>query len=128
MGSVRKVVGSSSSGVSSDLSDPDSDGGHDDDRNECIPAQEANNDIESRKNTQAFIKKHGNMRKKENIMVEISTQTKEIMLQKSESGLQSELEEWEIRYKSLQEKNRLLLEEKCELEEAENDSRLQAQR
>ena len=67
-------------------------------------------------------------RKKENIMVEISTQTKEIMLQKSESGLQSELEEWEIRYKSLQEKNRLLLEEKCELEEAENDSRLQAQR
>ena len=49
-------------------------------------------------------------------------------LQEVENGLRSQLQEWEMRYKRLQEQNRLLLEEKCELEEAENDSRLQAQR
>jgi hypothetical protein len=221
-GSVRKVVGSSSSGVSSDLSDPDSDGSHDDERRQIMEHHDADDEVDDKENAQTFIKqKHGNKRKKEKIMVEISTQTKDdqspvtmvamemdkistqlighdklfpsrvnsrrsvdevlldnenfeklkedyqhlteqkrkleldieiskednkilqaessmalekenlrkiVRLQEIEHKLQNQLEEWEKSYKILQEKNRALLEEKCELEEAENDSRLQAQR
>ena len=221
-GSVRKVVGSSSSGVSSDLSDPDSDGSHDDERGQLVEHHDADDEVDDKENAQTFIKqKHANKRKKEKIMVEISTQTKDdqspitmvamemdkinsplicheklfpskfnprrsvdevlldnenfqrlkgdyqhlaeqkrklemdieiskednkilqaennmalekehllkvVRLQEIEHELRNQLDEWEKSYKILQEKNRALLEEKCELEEAENDSRLQAQR
>jgi len=227
-GSVRKVVGSSSSGVSSDLSDPDSDGSHDDERGQIMEHHDADDEVDDKENAQTFLKpKHGNKRKKEKIMVEISTQTKDdqspvtmvamemdklstdllcmdkmicheklfpsrvnsrrsvdevsldnekfeklkedyqylteqkrklemdieiskednqilqaessmalekenlrkiVRLQEIEHELRNQLEEWEKSYQILQEKNRSLLEDKCELEEAENDSRLQAQR
>ena len=51
-----------------------------------------------------------------------------VHLQNIENELKNQLDDWERKYVELQEKNRLLLEEKCEIEEAENDSRLQAQR
>ena len=213
------MVGSSSSGVSSDLSDPDSDGGHDDETRQILEHHDADDEVDE---SESFIKpKLGNKRKKEKIMVEISTQTKEdqspvtmiamemdqlttsdlcheklfpsnvnsrrsieeavldnenydklredfetltkqkkrleqdlesfeedrkewrskknmdlaednerkiVQLQNIENELKNQLDDWEKKYVELQEKNRLLLEEKCEIEEAENDSRLQAQR
>ena len=215
----RKVVGSSSSGVSSDLSDPDSDGGHDDERRRILEHHDADDEVDE---NDSFVKpKVGNKRKKEKLMVEISTQTKEdqspvtmialemdqlntsnmcheklypsnvnsrrsveevllddvnyeklredfndlnkqkirleqdleafkedkkewaskknveieqenvqkiVYLQNIENALRNQLDDWEKKYIELQEKNRILLEEKCEIEEAENDSRLQAQR
>ena len=39
-----------------------------------------------------------------------------------------QLREWELKYEALHRDNLALMEEKCELEEAENDSRLHAQR
>merc|ERR1719158_334654 len=51
-----------------------------------------------------------------------------VHLQNIENELRNQLDDWEKKYIELQEKNRILLEEKCEIEEAENDSRLQAQR
>ena len=51
-----------------------------------------------------------------------------IKLQEIEHTLRNQLEELDTKYSALKEKNRILVEEKCELEEAENDSRLQAQR
>ena len=215
----RKVVGSSSSGVSSDLSDPDSDEGHDDERRRILEHHDADDEVDE---NDSFVKpKVGNKRKKEKLMVEISTQTKEdqspvtmialemdqlntsnmcheklypsnvnsrrsveevllddvnyeklreefndlnkqkirleqdleafkedkkewaskknveieqenvqkiVYLQNIENALRNQLDDWEKKYIELQEKNRILLEEKCEIEEAENDSRLQAQR
>ena len=217
-GGVRKVVGSSSSGVSSDLSDPDSDGGHDDDRGQILQNRNHDDKVDKKDSSHPLIlPKQGNKRKKDKIMVEISTQTKDdkssvtmiameidklsvpssyhdesqfstaslsekqdisdsqqninfvalredyqllqeqkrnleldiksfkqdtesnvavgkenskriIKLQEIEYSLRSQLEELDTKYKALEEKNRILVEEKCELEEAENDSRLQAQR
>ena len=217
-GGVRKVVGSSSSGVSSDLSDPDSDGGHDDDRGQILQNRNHDHEVDTKDSSHPLIlPKQGNKRKKDKIMVEISTQTKDdkssvhmipmeieklslpssyhdeskfsrrslsekpditdsqeninfmtlredyqllkeqkrnleldvksfkqdtesnvavgkensqriIKLQEIEHSLRSQLEELDTNYKALKEKNRILVEEKCELEEAENDSRLQAQR
>ena len=217
-GGVRKVVGSSSSGVSSDLSDPDSDGGHDDDRGQILQNRNHDDDVDKKDSSHPLIlPKQGNKRMKDNIMVEISTQTKDdkssvtmlamemdklslpscyheesqfsktslsekqdvtdlqenmnfialredyqllqeqkrnleldiksfkqdtesnvavgkenskriIKLQGIEYSLRSQLEELDTKYTALKEKNRILVEEKCELEEAENDSRLQAQR
>jgi hypothetical protein len=49
-------------------------------------------------------------------------------LEKLETFLRKQLRESELKYDSLRRENLLLLEEKCELEEAENDSRLNAQR
>merc|ERR1712156_404124 len=74
----RKVVGSSSSGVSSDLSDPDSDGGHDDERKNMMNNLDHHDADDEVDDNESFIKpKLGNKRKKEKIMVEISTQTKD---------------------------------------------------
>ena len=212
------MVGSSSSGVSSDLSDPDSDGGHDDDRGQILQNRNHDDKVDKKESSHPLIlPKQGNKRKKDKIMVEISTQTKDdkssvtmiameidklsvpssyhdesqfstaslsekqdisdsqqninfvalredyqllqeqkrnleldiksfkqdtesnvavgkenskqiIKLQEIECTLRNQLEEWDTKYKALKEKNRILVEEKCELEEAENDSRLQAQR
>lgn len=49
-------------------------------------------------------------------------------LEMVEFGLRNQLKEWERKYHELQRQNQALLEEKCELEEEENDSRLRAQR
>lgn len=49
-------------------------------------------------------------------------------LERLEYSLRNQLKEWENKYNSLHKHNQILLEEKCELEEAENDSRLNAQR
>ena len=49
-------------------------------------------------------------------------------LERLEYSLRNQLKEWENKYNSLHQQNQMLLEEKCELEEAENDSRLNAQR
>ena len=51
-----------------------------------------------------------------------------VQLERLEFSLRNQLKEWENKYHSLWTSNALLLEEKCELEEAENDSRLNAQR
>lgn len=51
-----------------------------------------------------------------------------VQLERLEFSLRNQLKEWEEKYVSLQKSNALMLEEKCELEEAENDSRLNAQR
>ena len=201
------------------MSDPDSDGGHDDERRQILEHHDADDEVDD---NESFVKpKLGNKRKKEKLMVEISTQTKddqspvtmvalemdqlktsdlcheklypsninsrrsveEVMLdnenydklredfdnltkqkirleqdlesfkedkkewvskkdvdiqqdnmqkimylQNIENELRNQLDDWEKRYSELQEKNRILFEEKCEIEEAENDSRLQAQR
>ena len=45
-----------------------------------------------------------------------------------EYSLRNQLKEWEKKYNHLKSEHQGLLEEKCELEEAENDSRLNAQR
>ena len=199
------------------MSDPDSDGGHEDVRRQIQEHHDADDEVEDK---ETFMKpKHGNKRKKDKIMVEISTQTRNdqstvtievdklssqmvhngkkfsssasscenvgemilenentgkihedyqslkeqkrslelyiesfkedsitkvhneksnalerenlrqiVRLQEIERELRSQLEEWEKKYSILHEKNRILSEERCELEEAENDSRLQAQR
>ena len=49
-------------------------------------------------------------------------------LERVEFSLRNQLKEWEKKYETLKKDHHLLLEEKCELEEAENDSRLEAQR
>jgi hypothetical protein len=49
-------------------------------------------------------------------------------LERVEFSLRNQLKEWEKKYETLKNQNHSLLEEKCELEEAENDSRLNAQR
>ncbi len=49
-------------------------------------------------------------------------------LERLEFSLRNQLKEWEKKYRGLYQHNQALLEEKCELEEAENDSRLKAQR
>ncbi len=49
-------------------------------------------------------------------------------LERVEFSLRNQLKEWEKKYTELKSQNQALLEEKCELEEAENDSRLSAQR
>ena len=49
-------------------------------------------------------------------------------LEKLETFLRKQLREWELKYEALRRENLALVEEKCELEEAENDSRLTAQR
>ena len=49
-------------------------------------------------------------------------------LERLEFSLRNQLKEWEAKYEALHGRNEALLEEKCELEEAENDSRLNAQR
>ena len=49
-------------------------------------------------------------------------------LERVEFSLRNQLKEWEKKYNSLKSDHQALLEEKCELEEAENDSRLNAQR
>lgn len=49
-------------------------------------------------------------------------------LEQVEYSLRNQLKEWEKKYRELHKQNQNLLEEKCELEEAENDSRLNAQR
>ena len=49
-------------------------------------------------------------------------------LEKLETFLRKQLREWELKYEGLRMENLALVEEKCELEEAENDSRLNAQR
>ena len=49
-------------------------------------------------------------------------------LEKLESFLRNQLHEMELKYENLHQENLALVEEKCELEEAENDSRLNAQR
>ena len=49
-------------------------------------------------------------------------------LEKLESFLRNQLHEMELKYENLHQQNLALVEEKCELEEAENDSRLNAQR
>ncbi len=49
-------------------------------------------------------------------------------LERVECGLRNQLKEWERKYHELRGENQSLLEEKCELEEEENDSRLRAQR
>jgi hypothetical protein len=49
-------------------------------------------------------------------------------LEKLESFLRKQLHEMELKYETLHTQNLALMEEKCELEEAENDSRLNAQR
>jgi len=53
-------------------------------------------------------------------------QTRE--LEHLEVFLRKQLREWELKYEVLHRENQAILEEKCELEEAENDSRLNAQR
>ncbi|CAB4059475.1 MINDY3_4 [Lepeophtheirus salmonis] len=45
-----------------------------------------------------------------------------------EFSLRNQLGEWEKKYRSLYQQNQMLMEEKCEFEEADNDSRLNAQR
>ena len=204
------------------MSDPDSDGGHDDERKNMMKDLDHHDADDEVDDNESFIKpKLGNKRKKEKIMVEISTQTKDdqspitmvalemdqlttsdlcheklfpsshnsrrsveevlldnenydklredfddltkqkirleqdlesfkedkrdwvsqksvdneqenmqkiVHLQNIENELRNQLDDWEKKYIELQEKNRILLEEKCEIEEAENDSRLQAQR
>ena len=42
------MVGSSSSGVSSDLSDPDSDGGHDDDRGQLLHNRNHDDEVDKK--------------------------------------------------------------------------------
>ena len=49
-------------------------------------------------------------------------------LEKVEFSLRNQLKEWEKKFEHLKHKYHALQEEKCELEEAENDSRLHAQR
>ena len=49
-------------------------------------------------------------------------------LERVEYSLRNQLKEWEKKYNGLKVEHQSLLEEKCELEEAENDSRLNAQR
>ena len=49
-------------------------------------------------------------------------------LERIEYSLRNQLKEWEKKYNSIYEENQSLLEEKCELEEADNDSRVNAQR
>ena len=49
-------------------------------------------------------------------------------LEKLETFLRKQLRESELKYETLRSENLALVEEKCELEEAENDSRLNAQR
>ena len=204
--------------MSSDLSDPDSDGGHDDDRGQILQNRNHDDKVDKKDSSHPLIlPKQGNKRMKDKIMVEISTQTKDdkssvtmitmemdklslpssyhdesqlsktslfekqdisdsqqnmnfialredyqllqeqkrnleldiksfkqdtetnvavgkenskriIKLQEIEHTLRNQLEELDTKYSALKEKNRILVEEKCELEEAENDSRLQAQR
>merc|ERR1712020_550707 len=65
---------------------------------------------------------------KKNVEIEQENVQKIVYLQNVENELRNQLDDWEKKYIELQEKNRILLEEKCEIEEAENDSRLQAQR
>ena len=49
-------------------------------------------------------------------------------LERVEFSLRNQLKEWELKYETLNKEHQSLMEEKCELEEAENDSRLNAQR
>ena len=49
-------------------------------------------------------------------------------LEMVEFSLRNQLKEWEKKYEALKKNHHILLEEKCELEEQENDSRLNAQR
>ena len=49
-------------------------------------------------------------------------------LERVEFSLRNQLKEWELKYETLNKEHQNLMEEKCELEEAENDSRLNAQR
>ena len=57
------------------MSDPDSDGSHDDETRQILEHHDADDEVDE---SESFIKpKLGNKRKKEKIMVEISTQTKE---------------------------------------------------
>ena len=49
-------------------------------------------------------------------------------LERVEFSLRNQLKEWELKYETLNNEHQSLMEEKCELEEAENDSRLNAQR
>ena len=67
-------------------------------------------------------------RSQKNVDLAEDNERKIVHLQNIENELKNQLDDWERKYVELQEKNRLLLEEKCEIEEAENDSRLQAQR
>lgn len=56
------------------------------------------------------------------------TSQKMTALERVEYSLRNQLKEWEKKYENLKKDHQALLEEKCELEEAENDSRLNAQR
>lgn len=56
------------------------------------------------------------------------TSQKMTALERVEYSLRNQLKEWEKKYETLKKDHHALLEEKCELEEAENDSRLNAQR
>lgn len=143
--------GSSSSGVSSDLSDNEMDEKVFDFHTEASTQTEIlqkfkensqNNDLDDlRIECKALVtRKHSLESELENYKGEISVLRRKLedqngsstqkmtALERVEFSLRNQLKEWEKKYETLKKDHQALLEEKCELEEQENDSRLEAQR
>ena len=95
----------------------------DDLREEC-------RELVSRKNSLEFeiVGYKGEIKTLKKKMEDYQSDQRIIQLERVEFSLRNQLMEWENKYQNLYAQNQMLLEEKCELEEADNDSRLNAQR